>query len=128
MLLELPPSKTILFQATSLATEIQNSKHAAAIYYKTYNISLGVNSRKSHPLMKKFQNKPEKIYLHAEVDAIIKAVKKFSLDECTLFVLRQTRSGKIGLSKPCRGCQKTIRAFGLKEVYYSTEADEWEKL
>ena len=96
--------------------------HAASLRYKNQIVSYGVNKRKTHPLQKRFADKVERIYLHAEIDAIVSFIQKFGSDllkETELIVVRVTKDGQPALSKPCLGCQKAIRAFNIKNVYYT---------
>lgn len=101
---------------------IQSSRHAAAVVHKGKIISIGVSKLKTHPLMCKFQNNEKRIYLHAEIDAIVKAINKFGndfLSSCDLYVLRLTRGNHIGISRPCPGCERAIKAFKFKNVYWT---------
>lgn len=108
------------------------AKVAAAIYYGNQLISVGYNSRKTHPLQKKYGKNGHAIHLHAEIDAIRRAVKVLpSLDGCDIFIARVKRPSKLsknwipGTAKPCIGCQRAIYAFGLRRIYY-TEDDTTE--
>jgi deoxycytidylate deaminase len=111
-----------LFDHAKTVTDCKAHKHAAAIVYRKQILSLGRNQLKTHPIMLKYQSDETKIYLHAEVDAIVRAINTYGtaiLKRCDLYVIRLTGGGNIGMSKPCRGCQKAIAAFGIKGVYWS---------
>jgi len=86
-------------------------------------ISIGVNNYdKSHPTQYHFANKcnmPDRIYLHAEVCAIIKAKTK---DIHTIIVSHVNIAGKLLNAKPCVICRMAIAQAGIKNVYYSTES------
>lgn len=77
------------------------------------------NYRKSHPLQAYFAERvghPAKIYLHAEIHAIIKAGDK------QIHRIEITRKGKQGQflnAKPCPICAEAIKAFGIKETLWS---------
>lgn len=64
------------------------------------------------------------VYNHAEIYAIHSFLKNNSakkLKKCTLYVYRaKLKSGKFtyGASKPCKGCMKAIKHFGIKHVIY----------
>jgi deoxycytidylate deaminase len=61
-------------------------------------------------------------FLHAEVDAIIKAINQWGQDlsGTQLFVLRVTsKGGNVANSKPCAGCQKYIEASGISEIFWT---------
>jgi deoxycytidylate deaminase len=111
-----------LFEAAETVTDCDQHRHAAAIVYKKQILSIGRNQLKTHPIMLKYQTDKYKIYLHAEIDAIIKTINQYGSDvlkRCDLYVMRLTGGGNIGMSKPCQGCQKAIDAFGIKGVYWT---------
>lgn len=97
-------------------------RHAAAVVYKNRIISVGWNKWKTHPFQKRYGRNEESIFLHAEIDAIIKAINMYGtsfLKDCDLYVVRYTRSKKAGNSKPCTGCSKAIEAFSIKSVHHT---------
>ena len=101
---------------------IQNSKHSACLVYKNKIISRGIAKRKTHPLMLKFSENQKKIYLHAELDCIVKTLNSFGheiLEHSDLYCLRITKGNAVGLSKPCAVCQAAIAAFKIRSVYWS---------
>jgi tRNA(Arg) A34 adenosine deaminase TadA len=86
------------------------------------NVYIGFNSRKTHPLQLKFNpHNPSAIHLHAELDAIRKAVRVHggNLSDFSLYVARVHRSGQVALAKPCKGCQGAIVAFGIKDIQWT---------
>lgn len=80
-------------------------------------ISKGFNSyTKTHPLQKYFAKRMGcygKEYLHAEIDAIIKARGK---PIHSLFVTRINNKGIAVFSKPCKICMEACKAFGIKRI------------
>ena len=68
--------------------------------------------RKTHPIQSHFAklaNQPARIYLHAEILAIIRA------GERKIHTIKITNlSGK--LSSPCPVCMKAISAYGIKRI------------
>lgn len=92
------------------------------IVAKCYNkqgqlIGVGINSyTKTHPLQSYFAHKvghPEKQYLHAEIQAILRCKDK------PIYRITVERYDKHGLpvnAKPCPICQAAIKAFGIKIV------------
>ncbi|MCA2570683.1 hypothetical protein [Microcystis sp. M42BS1] len=85
----------------------------ALAFYKRKLVSVGFNSYvKTHPKMVN-NIQPERIYLHAEVDAIVKAKH---VD--TLVVIRKTKHG-LASAKPCPVCEMVIRNKGIKNVIHS---------
>lgn len=84
----------------------------------------GTNSRKTHPFQAQWGKNPLAICLHAEIDAIKKAVKRLhpsylERNHSVLYVARAKADGSPGLAKPCEGCQRAIAAFGINEVYWT---------
>lgn len=105
-------------------------KMSCAIVYRKNIITIGVNSYKTHPIMNEYGVNDNAIYLHAEIDAINKALKLVSeeqLSKCDLYVLRVKREDGFnsawirGLAKPCDGCMKAIHRFKIKKVFYTKD-------
>jgi tRNA(Arg) A34 adenosine deaminase TadA len=109
------------------ASPISAARIAAAIVYKGEILSIGVNSYKSDPLQAKFSKNEHAIYLHAEIAAIKKALKRVSRDDlkkCTLYIVRRKKHNGImcnGLAKPCAGCQRAIDTYQIPCVFYTKE-------
>lgn len=82
-------------------------------------LSLGTNSYiKTHPLAGYYGRKsgvPEKVFLHAELDALIKARGKVH----RLVVTRYDAAGNPVNSKPCAACQLAIKDYGVKHVTHT---------
>ncbi len=104
------------------------AKLAAAVVIKNEIVSIGFNRRKSHPFQAQFQSNDKQIYLHAETDAINRALKyitKEELKKATLYVARvkyrdnKTKRAIWAESKPCSGCQKAIHSHGIKAVVHT---------
>ena len=105
-------------------------KMACALVYKKYIISIGNNQLKTHPMQSEYSKNEDSIYLHAEIDAIRKALQIISreqLAQCDMYIARVKRADAntddyvTGLAKPCKGCQKAIRKFGIKNVFYTED-------
>lgn len=58
----------------------------------------------------------EKIYLHAEVQALLKAGER---KVHTMKIMRQTKDGALANAKPCPICTKAIKLFDVQFVQYS---------
>ena len=83
-------------------------------------VSIGHNSyTKSHPLQAYFAKKvghPNKIYLHAELAALLKA----GHDTTHLLVIKcYNKHHQLKMSKPCPICQEAIKAFGVINIQYT---------
>lgn len=91
-------------------------------------LALGWNQYKSHPLQAKYADHPDKIYLHAEIDAIANSLRRYRgingvrlLEGSSMYIFRFNKNMSLGLAKPCVGCQRAIRAFNIKTVFWSGE-------
>ena len=112
----------------------QGARLAALITYKGRVLAVGTNRKKSHPFQSKYRKNDNAIYLHAETDAIKKALReKDDLSKCILYIARARGSEKYGFNpgkaSPCIGCMRAIVDFGIKNVYYTTnETGAYERL
>ena len=93
---------------------------------KCYNkrgrlISVGTNSyRKTHPVQQHFASQvglPEKIYMHAEIAALLKAGQK---KVHKIVVERFDVNGNPALAEPCPICKAAIKAWGVAYVEHTT--------
>lgn len=106
---------------------IKTARIAAAIVYKGEIISIGTNSYKSDPLQAKYSKNEHAIYLHAEVSAIKKALKRINKDDlskCSMYIVRRKlHDGMMcdGLAKPCVGCQRAIDTYNIQKVFYTLD-------
>ncbi|MAE82165.1 MAG: hypothetical protein CMB80_05485 [Flammeovirgaceae bacterium] len=110
---------------TVLPVTKQGARLAALIVYKGKVLSVGTNRKKSHPFQNRYRKNDSAIYLHAETDAIKKALReKDDLSKCTLYIARARGSEKYGfnpgLARPCVGCMRAIVDFGIRKVFYTT--------
>ena len=84
-------------------------------------IAHGTNDyKKSHPLMSNLANKvgtPERIFLHAEVQALLKSKDKL-VD--TLIVQRYDSKGEMTLARPCPVCMEALKIYGVNKIKYTT--------
>jgi tRNA(Arg) A34 adenosine deaminase TadA len=101
------------------------NKTGAIIVYKDRIIASGSNSPKTHPLARTYSKHPEAIYLHAEIDAIIKASRSLTSTEfkhSSIYIARVRRDNTCGISKPCNGCTAAIAHFNFAIVGFSLDA------
>ena len=82
-------------------------------------LSVGHNSYdKTHPRQAKYAARvgcSEKMYLHAEISALIKCREK----PHKILIERKDRAGNFKLAKPCPICELAIKEAGIKFVEYS---------
>ena len=108
-------------------TLVPKEKHkhilTAVIYDKRGRIlSIGKNSFvKTHPVqaeLARAHGTPEKIYIHAEVDAILRC--RDLTKAYRIVVTRIGRSGELLLAKPCGMCYGYIQASGIEVIEWSS--------
>lgn len=98
--------------------QLYRFRHGCVIFTDKKIISRGHNRRKTVSILKKYGY--ERCWLHAESDAIIRALisKQTDLKNATLLVIRDGKT-KICNSKPCLCCVSLISDVGIKQVIYS---------
>ena len=95
-------------------------KHVCFICKGKKILAIGWNKNKTHPAIFRHPYNKFSTQIHAELDAII----KFGRTDCSKYdivVIRIRPNGKMGYSKPCKGCQHVIKQVGFNSVYYSTD-------
>lgn len=111
--------------AANNPTDLQ--KMAAVIVKKKKVLSVGYNSRKTHPLMLRFGDNELKVCLHAEIDAIRLALGKYDEEELVgaeIYVARILKDGTTGLAKPCKVCQRALEAYGIAAIHWTENENE----
>ena len=120
--IEYPLDKIPHFKDARLASYLSAAqrpgKRLGAVLHKgRRKLAFGCNSlTKSHTL----QSEGLKPYLHAEISVLVKRRHYEDLDSCQVTVYRETFDGNPALALPCSQCQKILKLFGIKKVYYST--------
>lgn len=114
----------MLEHAISLARENPTdlNRMAAIIAKRREVLGIGLNSRKTHPLQYFFSKSHVKVSVHAEIAAIIDALKTNEAEDLigsSIFVARVLKNGSRATAKPCEICQRAIKAYGIKAVYYT---------
>ena len=94
----------------------------AIIYDKRGKIlSVGKNSYvKTHPLMKKMAERvgdPHKVFLHAEVAAIVRCQNLEDAHKIAVF--RYNKKGEPVNAKPCEVCQEALRMVGISNIEHT---------
>lgn len=79
----------------------------------------GFNKNKTHP------KSPNLHCIHAEVDVLVRP--RNDRLEYDLYVIRLTKGGSIGTSKPCKDCMFLIRKAEIKSVTYIDENGQIKK-
>ena len=116
-------NKVITFSKT------YNVRMGALLVHRNKIISYGKNDFKTDPFQAKYADHEWRVHIHAEVNAVKKALKQISIDEIkdsTLYVVRMKQNPfdkKFiwGMARPCKSCQMCLAAFGISKVVYTTE-------
>lgn len=110
---------------------------ASAVVRKGKLLGWGINQKKSHPFQAKYGKNKESIFLHAEISAIKDSLRFYDvgeLENCSLLTVRvkhpsaYDRSFIRASAAPCIGCLRAIVEFGIKDVLFTNEKGEIEKL
>jgi len=95
-------------------------KHAAAVLKGAKVLAYGTNKNKTHTANLAWGKNPAAIFIHAEVDAIVRAINLYgeeAVKGCTLVVCRLSKNQQLANSCPCAGCAKAIKELDLKVLY-----------
>lgn len=107
----------MLHQIALNVPKVSKQRMVACLVRKRKIVSIGIAQKKTHPLQAKFCKNEKAIYLHAEISAIVNA--KQDVEGCDLYIMRVRPDGQRGLAKPCKGCARAIKHFGIRKVIYS---------
>lgn len=127
----------VLSKVAEASEPFARAKIAAALVYQNEIIAIGTNKNKTHPLQNRYAKHKEAIYLHAEIDAIANALRRYDAETVArskLYIYRcKWTSDKKpvlvqGMAKPCEGCMRAIVAFDIKQVCYTLEDEGYEWL
>jgi len=96
---------------------VMEHKHGAVVVINNEVIAVGFNHKQEFMCHQRS--------IHAEVDAILKVKgrHKSLLNDAEMYVVRigtVRMNFPLKYSKPCCECQKVIRKYGIRKVYYST--------
>ena len=103
------------------------SKHFSFILIRNKILSSGFNlGFKTNPLSKKYG------YRFNSIHSELKAIKNFPyppsfLSKCKIVNVRIMANGELGMSKPCKKCQKLLSDFDISDVWYSNRNGEFER-
>lgn len=102
--------------AKKLAPNSDHSQHkmACVIARKNKLVSAAVNMNRTHPKSTTRFNT-----LHAEVAALL-GMSYENLKGCEAYIYRETKSGDLGMAKPCDACHQALKLAGIETIYYSS--------
>lgn len=103
--------------AKKLAKKSDHYQHkfGCVIVKKNTPVGFGYNQIKTHT-----KSPHAWKMIHAEFHAIV-GVDPADLRNASVFVHRESKTGKTGMAKPCASCEKMLQDVKVKEVYYTTE-------
>lgn len=97
---------------------------AAVLCSRSGSVVVGYNKSKSHPLQYRFTGDTNKIYLHAEIDALVRASQMgINIHYSRIFIARVLKDGSRALAKPCKYCWKALLHFGVAEIGWTEDED-----
>ena len=105
-------------------------KHGAVIWKNNTKEVVATGFNKIVTKERRYRNGLKSYSLHAEINAILKAVKRLrttDLSNYNIVVVRKAKT-KLSNSKPCKHCMALIRETKIKNVYYSTKEDKIKQL
>ena len=115
-------------RSVALASTFYKTRVGCVAVYHGTVIAVGCNAEKTHPTQKMYNKYREQNQdaafipkIHAEI-ACLNALSRMNIDQSKvrLYIYRVRKDGTRGLSRPCPSCMAAIRAFGIKQIFYST--------
>lgn len=101
-------------------------RHGAVLVKGGSVVSTGYNEIRRHSFASKFGYwSPEA--LHAELACVL-GVDKSKTQGSKLYVVRIMGDGTLGMSKPCKHCQKALEYVGISRVYYSDKNGQMKRM
>lgn len=108
-----------LAELAAYESDFTKYRVGAVVRNRTFTaVSWGTNKRKTHPAQSRHAKKvgmPDRQFLHAEIDAIV----KFRGTPYSIEVCRITKKGNYGMARPCPICYRAIQEAGIKWIYYT---------
>lgn len=103
----------------------RKARMGAVIVHGNKIISTGFNKEKTHPLQQhynKFRNFKgyHHDHLHAEIDAIVSTPRLVEKKNLQIFIYRENKRGGLALCRPCAGCMKALKDYGINKIHYTT--------
>tara|TARA_R110002126_G_C10490983_1_gene504943 strand:+ start:166366 stop:166755 length:390 start_codon:yes stop_codon:yes gene_type:complete len=108
-------AKTALDLAAASKYEVAHQL-CALVVNKNYVLGIGYNQPKTHPM----SAGTPRDHLHAEMHALLRCESSNGAD---MIVVRSKPSGKPGLAKPCEVCERILRQFGIRRVFYTVNCE-----
>ena len=103
-------------------SEFRSHRVGAALFKKNKLVGLGFNQKKTHPRC------PTNHSQHAEFNTCIGMNREELADGLTIYIARLTRTGKVGLARPCESCDNMLVGLGIKKIFYTNHKGSLEQL
>ena len=114
---------TMELAVQTAASSLSRKKVGAILLNKGRVVSKGVNQdTKSHPLQARLADMvglSEKIYLHAEISALIRC--RSDVDTIVVARLGGHSGEELRNAKPCPICSLALKEAGIDHIYYTTD-------
>lgn len=109
----------IALDLAAAATHDVTHQLCALVVCKNQVLSVGYNQPKTHPISADTKMQQ----LHAEMHAVL-GCPEAAVEGAEVIVARIKPSGKPGLARPCEVCEKILRRFGVRRVFYTTNSND----
>lgn len=86
---------------------------------------LGVGYNKINRYQSKIKTGNWEGSLHAEISAVLDALRKYPASElkgATITVVRVDKHNELRLAMPCNSCYNSLRNLGIKEIRFSNDS------
>lgn len=103
----------------SLVCQEHSRRHISLAFDGKHLIRTGMNQRKTHPKAQSLgYNRPT---IHSELDLFrqLHSLGWDELDKLTLVNIRLSKTGILGMAKPCPCCMEWCKEF-FNDIYWST--------
>jgi len=92
-------------------------KKMAAAYYDGNRFIAAFNSKKTHPIAKRYNHLQSRT--HCEI-ACLQQIKQNNNLTGTLYIYRESFDSKSKMARCCNSCISYIRSRGIKKICYTT--------
>lgn len=100
-------------------TSTQKFAHGAVIAHGGRVLSVGVNTRRAHPLT--VSDPRTESAWHAEVAALRSLRTTVDMSRLTLYSARVSKAGTPALAKPCSQCMAILEHAGIRDIKWTED-------
>lgn len=110
--------------------------HFTYAFWGSKLLAIGMNKPKTHtknlslPYLDRQskENISDQIGIHSEVDCILKLGRFHDYQKINFFNFRIDKNDKIAISRPCNGCLHLFEQIGFKNIFFTNNKGELEKI